>query len=388
MRTKIFLLILTITTAGLLMLQCGSGNTENTNNESAEADSGKVSADSGKTQNDNDAEEDEDQKKDDEDLIPVEITRVIEGDISNFILLSSNLETEIMADVYAQIQGIVEKVHKEEGDFVKQGETLLSLKAEEYELAEKKAKINYQKELSKVKRLKEMHGKQLLSDDEFEQARYMADGAEVAWKEAKLNLDFMQIESPISGWIGERLTKVGARIQQSDKLFTVINQSQVIAVVWVPEKNVNELKIGQPAILTSDHLEGKRYEGFVKRISPMIDPASGTCKVTIGVKNVDRLLRPGMFVNAHIIIDTHKDVVLIPKTAVVYEKEYMNVFVVKDSVASKIRLKLGFEDHEKIESTNEDINVGDQIIVVGQAGMKDQTRVKVVSERETRFVSR
>ena len=95
-----------------------------------------------------------------------------------------------------------------------------------------------------------------------------------------------------------------------------------------------------------------------------------------------------MFVNVHIIIDTHDDVILIPKTAVVYEKEYMNVFVVKDSVAHKIRLKPGFEDHEKIESLNEEIETGDKLIVVGQAGMKDQTRVKVVSERENRIVTR
>ena len=114
----------------------------------------------------------------------------------------------------------------------------------------------------------------------------MADAAEITWKEAKLNLDFMQIQSPISGWIGERLTKVGARIQQTDKLFTVVNQSQVIAVVWVPEKNINEISIGQLAVLTSDHLKDSRYAGFVKRISPVIDPASGTCKVTVGVKNV------------------------------------------------------------------------------------------------------
>ena len=72
----------------------------------------------------------------------MEITRIAKGSISNFILLSSNLETEIMADVYARIQGIVEKIYKEEGQYVRSGETLLSLEAEEYELAERKARIN------------------------------------------------------------------------------------------------------------------------------------------------------------------------------------------------------------------------------------------------------
>jgi membrane fusion protein (multidrug efflux system) len=386
MRKNFMLTAILITIIGFFMIQCGSGEGENKSKGEATKDSSKMSTDSNSLENNEGTKENKQEQKNDEDLIPVEITKVAKGSISNFILLSSNLETEIMADVYARIQGIVEKIHKEEGQYVRSGETLLSLEAEEYELAERKARINYEKEKSNVERLREMHRKQLISDDEFERAQYVADAAEVSWKEAKLNLDFMQIQSPISGWIGERLAKVGARIQQTDKLFTVVNQSQVIAVVWVPEKNINEINIGQPAVLTSDHLQNKRYEGFVKRISPVVDPASGTCKVTIGVKNVDRALRPGMFVNVHIIIDTHDDVILIPKTAVVYEKEYMNVFIVRDSVAHKIRLKPGFEDHEKIESLNDEIQTGDQLIVVGQAGMKDQTRVKVVSERENYIV--
>jgi multidrug efflux pump subunit AcrA (membrane-fusion protein) len=111
-----------------------------------------------------------------------------------------------------------------------------------------------------------------------------------------------------------------------------------------------------------------------------VDPASGTFKVTVGVKNASHLLKPGMFINVQIIIDTHKDAILIPKTAIVYENEYMNVFIVKDSLAHKIRLSAGFQDNEKVESL-ERINAGDKVVVVGQAGMKDKTRVAIVRER-------
>jgi hypothetical protein len=62
----------------------------------------------------------------------------------------------------------------------------------------------------------------------------------------------------------------------------------------------------------------------------------------------------------------------------------MNVFVVRDSVAHKIILNSGFQDHEKVECLS-DIEAGDKIIVVGQAGLKDQTKVKIVSERKIEF---
>ena len=130
--------------------------------------------------------------------------------------------------------------------------------------------------------------------------------------------------------------------------------------------------------VTSDNLKSERFTGWLKRVSPVIDPASGTFKATIGVKNLNNTLRAGMFVNAFIVTDVHEDAILIPKTALVYENEAMSVFVVKDSIAHKITLDVGFEDHEKIEALN-DIAEGDKVIVVGQAGLKDQTKVKIVS---------
>jgi membrane fusion protein (multidrug efflux system) len=154
----------------------------------------------------------------------------------------------------------------------------------------------------------------------------------------------------------------------------------MIAVIYVPEKNIHQLKLNQKAIVTSDNLKENQFEGWIKRISPVVDPASGTFKVTVGVKNASHLLKPGMFINVQIIIDTHKDAILIPKTAIVYENEYMNVFIVKDSLAHKIRLSAGFQDNEKVESL-ERINAGDKVVVVGQAGMKDKTRVAIVRER-------
>ena len=113
-----------------------------------------------------------------------------------------------------------------------------------------------------------------------------------------------------------------------------------------------------------------------------MDPQSGTFKVTVGIRNPENVLRPGMFVNVHIVTDTHSTAVLVPKMAIVYDNENMNVFVVRDSVAHKITLNSGFQDPQNVESLS-DIEAGEKIIVVGQAGLKDQSKVKIVMERES-----
>ncbi|MCD6376543.1 MAG: efflux RND transporter periplasmic adaptor subunit [Caldisericaceae bacterium] len=313
--------------------------------------------------------------------VPVEVMTVSRGDIAKYLLLSSNLETEVMADVYSRIQGIVEKINKEEGQYVQKGEVMLELEAREYELAEEKARVQYEQQKSNFERLKAMFEKNLLSQEEYERAKYAFQSAEIAWNEAKLQLDYTKVRSPINGRVGQRLAKIGKRIQPTDKLFSVVDNSQVIAVVYVPEKNMREVKIGQRAYITSDHFAGEQFDGWVKRLSPVVDPASGTFKVTVGVRNRGARLRPGMFVNVHIVLDTHKDVVLIPKTAIVYENENMYAYVVRDSIAHRIKITPGYEDNEKVEVLK-DIEEGEMIIVVGQAGMKDQTPVRVVNVRQ------
>ena len=326
--------------------------------------------------------EDEPQEgKEEKERVPVEVTMTLSGDISSYILLSSNLETEKMSDVYSRVQGLVEKISVEEGDFVKKGQLLLQLEPEELEFEEARAKVEYEQEKNLYERKQAMFDKQLLSKEEFETSKFSLDAKRIAWQKAKLNLDYTRIISPISGVIGERLVRPGDRTQPSDKLLTVINNEEMIAVVHVPEKEVGNIQKGQKAFITSQHLQDEQFLGWIKRVSPVVDPQSGTFKVTVGIRNEQNQLRPGMFVNAHIVTDTHKNTVLIPKTALVYENETVFVFAVRDSMALKLKLDAGYQDYEKIESLS-GIDAGEKIIVVGQAGLKDSTLVNIVAERD------
>jgi membrane fusion protein (multidrug efflux system) len=379
MNKKVLGAVMVFVTGMLIFLSCAQES--GTKQGSSESDS--ISADSVSDS----TKQMQEKKKNEElkaELIPVEVTTIKRGTISDFILLSANLETEKMADVFSRVQGLVERIYVDEGDNVKKGQILMELEADEYKLAEEKAKLNYQQQKSDFQRLEAMYQQNLLSIEEFEKAKFALQGLEVDWKQAQLNLSYTRITSPISGVVGERAVKPGDRIQPSDKLFRVINTNEMIAVVYAPEKELGNVEKNQKAYITSDHIQGKEFEGWIKRVSPVVDAQSGTFKITVGVNNRDNILRAGMFVNTHIITSTHDNAVLIPKTAIVYENEGMNVFIVKDSVAKKVILKVGFQDHEKVESLA-GIDEGDKIIVVGQAGLKDGTRVRIVNVKENSF---
>jgi len=373
------LCLISVICAGLLNIHCSGGDANSGDNDQVETaandDTTSIKKDKKKADGDDSKEED---------LVPVETTTAAIGDISSFILLSSNLETEKMTDVYARVEGLVEKIYAEEGDFVEKNKVLMKLEADEYVLAEAKARVDYELEKNLYERKQAMFEKQLLSKEEFETAKFAGEAKKILWQQAQLNLAYTKITASISGVIGERLKRPGDRIQPTDKLFTVINNEEMIAVVHVPEREIGTLKKGQKAFITSEHLKNEKFSGWIKRVSPVVDPQSGTFKVTIGIRNEKKRLRPGMFVNTHIITDTHQKTVLIPKIALVYENENVHVFVVRDSIAHKISLEAGYQDFANIESLSK-IEPGEKVIVVGQAGLKDQTKVNIVAERENTF---
>ncbi len=312
--------------------------------------------------------------------VPVEVTALTRGNISSYLKYSSTLQTEQTVDVYPRIGGLVEAIYVEEGQWVRKGQKLLQIEKETYELAEQKAHIEYQKQESDYKRLKALEAEELLSEEEFGNAELAYKQAEIAWKQAVLNLKFTTVSAPISGVVGERSVNLGDRVQTAATLFKIVNLNEKIVPVFAPQDEYTKVYNKQQATITTGILPDERFAGYVKRISPIVDPQSGTFKVTVAVNDPQNRLRPGMFVNAELIVSTHENARLIPKSALIYENERIYFFVVENDTSKKYELEKGYEDAEKVEMLN-DLQVGAKIVVLGQNGLKDGTKVKIIQEK-------
>ena len=99
--------------------------------------------------------------------------------------------------------------------------------------------------------------------------------------------------------------------------------------------------------------------------------------MTVGVNDRFEALRPGIFVSVRIITDTREQAVLVPKNAIVYDGEEQYVFAVRDSIAQRILLQPGYESAVEVEALV-NFSAGDRVITVGQNGLKDGARVRLV----------
>tara|TARA_A100001037_G_scaffold302406_1_gene333952 strand:- start:1597 stop:2763 length:1167 start_codon:yes stop_codon:yes gene_type:complete len=354
------ILVLSLALLSPLLVGCGKGEAGD-GDKSAKSDSTKTK---------------ENEKKVDEG-VPVKVSRVSRGPISDYVQHTSTIEAEQAVDVYTQATGLVERVLVEEGDHVQAGQVLVKLVDDELRLRSDEARVNYKKLSSSFTRAQGLFDRNLLSREDYEQQKFTLEEAKIRWDRAKLSLDHAAVRSPVDGVIAERMVKLGDRISPSNRLYSLVDLKRLIAQVHVPGRDMRFISKGQAARVTTDFLPGETFRGRVERISPVVDPGSGTFKVTIELRDSTYRLRPGMFITAHIVTATRETAVLVPKKAIIYDDGFPHVFVVSDSTATRVRLDIGFEDSENLEVLD-GTKEGDHIVVVGQNGLKDQAKIRVI----------
>jgi membrane fusion protein (multidrug efflux system) len=127
-----------------------------------------------------------------------------------------------------------------------------------------------------------------------------------------------------------------------------------------------------------DALGGEQVPTTVTRVSPSIDAATGTFKVTIEILDPARRIKPGMFARISIVYDRHESVLQIPRSAIVDEMSTTSVFVVEDDVAVRRTVQTGLAANGLVEITS-GLDDKDRVITVGQVGLKPNARVTVIN---------
>ena len=320
-----------------------------------------------------------DSTKDEKLVIPVEIASVIKDEVHDYILQSATVDTEDGVEVFPRISGVLVAMSVEEGDHVAQGGLLCRLEDDDFRLDRDKLKVAYEKSQTDFNRLSDMYEKQLTSTEKYEEAKYNLEQARISFERAELDLRRTRITAPIAGVVTRRYIKLGERVTSADRLFKIIDMADKIAVVHLPEREISRVRDGQEAFVSSDNLPGQQFDAYVKRISPTVEASSGTFKVTVGLKDTEEKLRPGMFVSVHIVTDTHEEARLIPKSSVVYENGLPYAFFLeRDTLVRRVRLETGYSNQNYLEILSASVTDTDKVVVVGQNGLKDGANIKVV----------
>jgi len=313
--------------------------------------------------------------------IPVAVTSVVNGSISSYYRATSTLEAEKEAQVLARVTGVVQTLLAEEGDHVEVGDPLLKVDNDEYRYRLDQAVATTANLRSRFERMEQMMKEELATEEEFQAVRSELAGAEANEGLARLTLSYTTVTAPFGGQITNRLVDVGQNLMVGDPVMVMADFDPLLARVHVPSREFNKLQQNQEVNLVLDS-SGTRLTGRIKLISPVIDPTSGTIKLTVEVTDYPVETRPGDFAQVQIVTEKRDDVTLVPRIAVLSDKGESVVYTLTQEeipTAERRIVEIGFtdDDHTQILSG---LAVGELVVIKGQRSLKNGSPVKVLED--------
>ncbi|MGQ9604286.1 MAG: efflux RND transporter periplasmic adaptor subunit [bacterium] len=270
-------------------------------------------------------------KANDETVIPVMVSDVITGEIEQVLRYTGTVEPDEQVEVIPKITGRLVSMEVEEGNKVKEGQTIAII------------------------------------DPEIVGQRF----------------EPFAVTSPIQGRIARIYADRGSFVMQGQPIVQVINDNFVRVKIAILEKDYHLVKVGTQARLEFDALPGRKIEGRVTSLSPIVDQRTGTAVAEVRLDNGNGLLRPGMYARAYLVVDSRKGVVLLPAAATLTEvlpgrgtRVETTVFVVDGEMARERKVVLGLASGDWYEVLD-GLKPGEKVVTTGQNLLRDGSQVRI-----------
>lgn len=261
--------------------------------------------------------------------------QVVRGDVLTSITATGTIEPVTKVEVGTQVSGIIDRIYVDFNSEVKKGQVIAELdrstlrarlQSAQAQLSSSKADFEYQ--TKNLQRMKELHAKQFISDDEMESAQLTFDKASATYQsqklsveEAQTNLSYATIYSPIDGIILSREVEEGqtvAAAMTTPTLFIIAQDLTDMRVVAdVDEADIGGVKEGQRVSFTVDAFPNDTFEGRVTQVRQQATTTSNvvTYQVVISAPNPDLKLKPGLTASVSIFTLEKHDVLTVSAKA-------------------------------------------------------------------------
>jgi HlyD family secretion protein len=360
---------------------------------------------------------------------PSKLATVERGDLARSVVATGKIQPLAKVEVKSKASGIVKQLLVDYADSVKRGQVMAELDKEELlarvremratllaaQAAEQAAQAAYERNQieaegpdlpflkASMERAQQLFkdgliAKSLLEDAERQyqmalnrqaaalrsvavtraeiaRAKAQAAQAQAALDRAEEDLRNSTIVSPIDGLVLSRDVQVGDAVSsilvlgsQATLLFTLGDVSDVYVLGKVDEADIGKVYLGQPARITVESFKEKKFEGTVTRISPLGKERDNvtTFEVRVSIRNPGGELKANMTANAEIILEEKKGVLLVPESAILYDKDRNPAVEVPDPSAEKgkrkVNTKTGISNGVKTEVIS-GLKEGDKVIL-------------------------
>ena len=308
--------------------------------------------------------------------VPVEIAMVERRFVAAFHRAASSIEADRLVEVPCRSAGRIRALAVEEGDWVEAGQVLAELENDRQKVELHRAELGFAEQGRKLERSRKMLAEDLISEEDNDAVRAAHDQAEAECDLARITLEETYVKAPFAGQITNRAVVEGQQVQAGGVAYTLADFTPLRVRVYLPEPVAAKIRVGETVkVETEAHSED--LDATVERISPVVDPGTGTVRVTLRLPDGAEA-RVGGFVKARLTTDRKRDVLAVPKLALVEEGGLRSVFVAAADTVRKIEITTGLYDETHVEVTG-GLEEGWQVVTLGRGGLRTGSRVEVVT---------
>lgn len=319
--------------------------------------------------------------------IPIQAETPTLSDVRLYLELSGSLRPWTSVELYPQVEGKLEAIFIQEGDFVKAGTPLfqmdqapLLLKKKEVEAQITIDQAAYLAIEKKLTRFSQLENKGLIAETEWDKQKTELEKTaglleldHVRLEKAALDLERCTIFSPIDGRVGKIDTAKGQLISSKQPLATVLQLDPLLVEMGLTEKEFEQLEKNNPFIVQKDH---KEYVGEITFVDNHFDPKTGLILVKGKISNTGFSLRPGQLVQIKIPTVVKKDVFTIPQKAIKRKADGAYVYLVSSDERAVLQpVRLGDSLGKEI-IVLEGLNQKDKVVVEGLIRLYPGVKVK------------
>jgi len=320
--------------------------------------------------------------------MPVSVAEVIERDVQQWHEFSGRLTAVDYVEIRSRVSGPIETINFKDGAIVQKGDLLFTIDPRPYaaEVARTTAALASAKAARDLSETQFKRAQSLIKDkaisqsdydtrrNQFNEAAAQMQSAEASLETAKLNLDYTQIKSPITGRVSRPEITVGNLVEAgatTPLLTTVVSQNPIYADFDIDEDTYLKVApetsgdVGNIAVTLQLANGGKEHKGTVQSFDNRINPQSGTLRVRAVFNNDDGDLIPGLFARVRLGSAEKTKAILVSDRAIGTDqsKKYVDV-VGADNKVEYREVKLG-DEVDGLRIITEGLKPGEKIIVDG-----------------------
>jgi multidrug efflux system membrane fusion protein len=303
--------------------------------------------------------------------------------------------------IKSRVDGQIADVHFEEGQDVKEGDLLFTLdnRAFQAQLAQAEAvlqrdRAQLERAQLELKRQTELAGRGVASAQKLEDAQ-MAEKVlqaairanEAAAENARINLSYTTIRSPITGRTGSVNLKRGNVVKSNDTttnavpLVTITQLRPIYVSFTIPERHLADIRAADserlPVVVTMPNAPDKPITGALTFVDNQVDAATGTIPLKATFANDDIRLWPGQFVNINLTLGVQAHAVVVPSPTIQIGQNGPYVFVIKDDSTVELRLVRVDRTVGNRTVVASGLGAGERVVVDGQLRLNNGTRVTI-----------